>query len=155
MRYLAALLLVISPAACDRDTARAGASADAAGSAGSAGARADSTAEATPARTLQAMPMLPGFRAELDSIATTPAMLKSSMSAHMTAMHRVMDAMHADMMAVGMHSDAAYEALSDSVVKGSAALATAKDHDLARLVMVHVDQLRRLTAVYEEKTASM
>jgi hypothetical protein len=59
------------------------------------------------------------------------------------------------MMGLGMPSDPGYEALADSVVKGSLALGTAGGADLSRLVARHVAQLRRLTAVYETKTAGM
>lgn len=106
-------------------------------------------------RAMRAEPMLAPFRAHLDSVAATPRMIRSEMSSHMAEVHRIMDAMHADMSAAPMHSDAAYEALADSVVKGSAALGTAKDSDLNGLVMMHVDQLRRLTAVYERMIRSM
>jgi hypothetical protein len=104
---------------------------------------------------MTAMAMLPGLRAHLDSVAAHPAMLKSSMSNHQTEVKAVVDAMHADMMAVGMHSDPAYEALADSVVKGSAALGTARGPDFDRLVMQHVDQMRRLAAAYEGKASGM
>jgi len=63
--------------------------------------------------------------------------------------------MHADMTRLGMHSDPAYEALADSVVQGSAALSTAGGAELQRLVSPHVDQVRRLSAVYETKVAAM
>ena len=52
-----------------------------------------------------------------------------------------------------MHSDAAYEALADSVVKGAASLGTASGPDFDELVMRHVDQMRRLAAVYEGMAA--
>jgi hypothetical protein len=63
--------------------------------------------------------------------------------------------MHADMMAAGMPSDPAYEALADSVVKGSVALSTAAGREFERLLAEHLDQTRRLTAVYESKTSAM
>ncbi|MBA3659669.1 MAG: hypothetical protein H0W67_08740 [Gemmatimonadales bacterium] len=143
---LAGSLFVLALVACG-DKQGAGAMADS--------ARRDSGSPTVPARQLGAMPMLPPFRAHLDSVAAKPAMIKSSMSGHMAEVHKVMEAMHADMMAAGMHSDAAYEALADSVVKASAALGRAKDKDLSRLVAMQVDQLRRLTAVYEQKAAAM
>lgn len=117
---------------------------------------ASSTGQAPHAKpVLTAMPMLPGFRAHVDSIAADPSMLRSSMSGHQAEVKAVVDAMHADMMAAGMHSDAAYEALADSVVKGSAALGTASGPDFDRLVAEHVDQMRRLAEVYETKAAAM
>ena len=111
------------------------------------------TAETSPAHKPTAMPMLPGLRAHLDTVAAKPAMLHGEMAAHQAKVTEVVGAMQADMMAVGMHSDAAYEALADSVVKGSAARATASGKEFERLVMKHVDQTRRLVAVYETKAA--
>jgi hypothetical protein len=40
-------------------------------------------------------------------------------------------------------------------VKGTAALGTASGSEFDRRVAEHVDQLRRLTAVYETKAAAM
>ena len=125
------------------------------------GAVPDSTAMSSsgpathPKPELTAMPMLPGLRAHLDSVAANPSMLRSSMSGHQAEVKAVVNAMHADMMAAGMHSDAAYEALADSVVKGSEALGTASGPGFKRLVAEHVDQMRRLAAVYETKAAAM
>jgi hypothetical protein len=116
---------------------------------------ADSTETPSSQMPLQAMPMLPGFRAHLDSLAQRPAMMRGAMSAHRTEVKHLVAAMHSDMMGLGMHSDPAYEALADSVVKGSAALASAGGADFNRRVARHIDQLRRLTAAYETKTAAM
>ena len=108
-----------------------------------------------PKPALTAMAMLPGIRAHLDSVAADPSMMRSAMAGHQAEVKALVEAMHADMMAAGMHSDAAYEALADSVVKGSAALGTASGPDFERLVAEHVDQMRRLAAVYESKAAAM
>ena len=117
-------------------------------------ASADSAA-GHPKPALTAMAMLPGIRAHLDSVAADPSMMRSAMAGHQAEVKALVEAMHADMMAAGMHSDAAYEALADSVVKGSAALGTASGPDFERLVAEHVDQMRRLAAVYESKAAAM
>jgi hypothetical protein len=53
--------------------------------------------------------MLPGLRAHVDSVTAHPAMIRSSMSQHQAEVKHVVSAMHADMMALGMHSDPAYE----------------------------------------------
>jgi hypothetical protein len=117
---------------------------------------ASSSGPASPPRTpMTAMAMLPKLRAHLDSVAAHPAMLKRSMSGHRSEVEAVVDAMHADMTAVGMHSDAAYEALADSVVKGSATLETATGPAFDRMVKAHVDQVRRLAAAYESKVGTM
>ena len=129
--------------------------------AGARGARNDSPAADSTAASpradgeLKAMPMLPGFRAHLDSLAHTPAMMRGAMSQHRAEVKHLVDAMHSDMMGLGMPSDPGYEALADSVVKGSLELGSAGGANLNRLVARHVDQLRRLTDVYETKTAGM
>jgi len=117
-----------------------------------ADARVDSTPRATQ---LTAAPMLPAFRAELDSMAAHPSMMHDAMPRYQAKVKQVVDAMHADMMAAGMPSDRAYEALADSVVKGSVALSTAAGPEFERLLAEHLDQTRRLTAVYESKTSAM
>jgi hypothetical protein len=117
-------------------------------------ARADSAASATPAAMeLKAMPMLPGFRAHLDTLAHTPAMMRGLMSQHQANVRDLVAAMHSDMMALDVRSDAEYEALADSVVEGSRKLGSAAGADFNRRVARHIDQLRRLTAMYEAKTA--
>jgi hypothetical protein len=101
---------------------------------------------------LQAMPMLPQVRAHLDSVAADPAMLHASMPEHQAEMRRLVNAMHADMARLGMHSDPAYEALADSIVNASDRLATARGEELQRLAAQHIDQVRRLADVYQAKT---
>lgn len=103
---------------------------------------------------LEAMAMLPAVRAQIDSLARSPGMMRSAGSRYQAEIKQVVDAMHTDMTRLGMHSDPAYEALADSVVDGSAALSTAGGADLERLVARHVDQVRRLSAVYETKVAA-
>ena len=117
----------------------------------------DSAATSMPSQQveLKGRAMLPAFRAHLDSVARHPNMMRNSMSQHRSEVKSLVAAMHSDMMALRMHSDPAYEALADSVVQGSARLATAGGAAFNRLVAQHIDQLRRLTSVYESKTASM
>jgi hypothetical protein len=102
---------------------------------------------------LQAMPMLPEVRAHLDSVAADPARLHAAMPEHQAEMRRLVNAMHADMARMGMHSDPAYEALADSIVNASDRLSTASGAELERLTAQHIDQVRRLATVYEAKTA--
>jgi hypothetical protein len=101
---------------------------------------------------LQAMPMLPAVRAHLDSVAADPVRLRAAMPEHQAEMRRLVNAMHADMARLGMHSDSAYEALSDSIINASDRLATASGAALERLTAQHIDQVRRLATVYETKT---
>jgi hypothetical protein len=123
------------------------------------GTPADSTATSTvPAKarlSLSAMPMLPKVRAHLDEMDSHPAMMRDSMPSHETEMKDLVEAMRADMLAAGMHSDSAYESLADSVVQGAGALNAARGPQFERLVKQHVDQVRRLAAVYESKVAAM
>lgn len=104
---------------------------------------------------LKARAMLPGFQAHLDSVARHPAMIRRDMPAHEAQVKHLVAAIHSDMSALGMPSDPAYEALADSVVRGSARLGTAGGATFNRLVAQHMDQLRRLAAVYQTKTAGM
>ena len=106
------------------------------------------------AMTLEAMPMLPGIRASLDSLGREPSMMQKAGRRHEAETRGLVEAIHSDMTRLGMHSDPAYEALADSVVQGAAALGTASGADLDRLVARHVDQMQRLTAVYETKVAA-
>src|SRR4051812_38196785 len=101
---------------------------------------------------LKAMPMLPVVRAHLDSLSRNPTMMHKEMAQHQSEVKHLVEAMHSDMMAMGMQSDAAYDALADSVVNGSARLASAGGAEFKRQVARHIDQLRRLTAMYESKT---
>jgi hypothetical protein len=102
---------------------------------------------------LQAMPMLPEIRAHLDSVAAAPAMLHTAMPEHQAEMRRLVNAVHADMARLGMHSDPAYEALADSIVNASDRLVTASGKELERLTAQHIDQVRRLADAYEAKAA--
>jgi hypothetical protein len=143
-RNIALLLLV---AACSKKAGSgAGTSSDS--------APAESTAARAPME-LKAVPMLPVVRAHLDSLAQKPGMMHARMGQHQAEVKHLVEAMHSDMMALGVHSDAAYESLADSVVRGSARLGTAGGTEFNRLVLEHVDQVRRLAAIYETKTAGM
>ncbi len=116
---------------------------------------AGATVPAGPEHQPAAMAMLPEFKAHVDSVAAHPAMLHQSMESHMAEVNGVVNAIHADMTRLGIHSDAAYESLANSVVRGSAALGTASGAEFDRLVAEHVDQMRRLVSVYEGMVAKM
>lgn len=148
-RRIESVLLFFALASCDgKTTERPAAAADSA-------PLMPAPAESGAGMKLEAMAMLPAVRAQLDSLARSPSMVRSAGSRYQAETKHVVDAMHADMTRLGMHSDPAYEALSDSVVQGSAALSTAGGAELGRLVARHVDQMRRLSAVYETKVAAM
>jgi hypothetical protein len=150
-RLPCACLLLLLAACGSREARGPGAAADSGVATDSAAANPSAAAARPPA----AMRMLPGLRAHLDSVAARPAMLHGAMAAHEDMVKAAAEAMHADMVAAGMHSDPDYEALADSVVKGSAEIGAAKGKEFDRLVMRHVDQTRRLAAIYETKVAQM
>jgi hypothetical protein len=147
---LLAPILLLGLAACGGKSSPGHSSADS--------AAVDSTAAMGSPRQgmqLKAMVMLPGIRAQLDSMARHPAMIKSHLPQHSAEVKHLVAAMHADMMALGMPGDPAYEALADSVVQGSARLGTASGAGFTRLVAMHMDQLRRLATAYEAKAAGV
>ncbi len=99
---------------------------------------------------MMAAPMLPRVRAHLDSLASsTAAMHEAAMADHAAVMGGLLQAMQTDLMHMGMHSDAAYEALADSVVKDQAAIAAAPAAQQGELVRQHLDRVRRLMSVYD------
>lgn len=106
-------------------------------------------ADTGPAGKLEAMAMLPAIRATLDSMVRDPGMMKAAGARYPAEAKQLVDAMRADMTRLGMHSDPAYEALADSVVRGSSELSTATGVELEHLVTRHMDQVRRLSAVYQ------
>jgi hypothetical protein len=133
-RYLSAGILLLVLAACSKRS----------------GSASDSKAQ-SPHVELKAMPMLPAVRAQLDSMARNPTMMHQEMAQHEAEVKHLVHAIQSDMTALGMHSDPAYAALADSVVRGSARLGTAGGAEFKRLVAEHIDQMRRLAAIYETK----
>ncbi len=148
--------LLVALLACGGTAARDGTPArDGAPGSGNGSRDSTATGSAAPAANLKGMTMLPAFRAHVDSVAADPSMMRSSMPGHRAEVQAMVTAMHADMTGTGMHSDAAYEALADSVVAGAASLGQARGPEFERLVMRHVDQMRRLASVYETKANAM
>ena len=138
-----ALLLVLCLAACDTGAKPAAEKMPATG-----------TLMAGDSMIMKAEPMLPGVRAHLDSLASaTSAMRDAAMTAHDSVMRGVLRAMRADLMHMGMHSDSAYEALADSVVKDQADLAAAPAERQPELLRLHLDRVRRLLSVYDVMVA--
>jgi hypothetical protein len=104
--------------------------------------------------TMKAEAMLPAVRAHLDSLGSaTPAMHDAAMVAHDSVMRGVLRAMRGDLMHMGMHSDSAYEALADSVVKDQAELSAAPAARQPELLRLHLDRVRRLLSVYDVMVA--
>jgi len=101
----------------------------------------------------QAVAMLSAMRTHLDSTRSGAAMTEASLSQHRLRVRDFMRSAETDMKRLGMHSDPAYEALADSVLRGLEGLARAGGSDLERLTAEHVDRVRRLASVYERMVA--
>jgi hypothetical protein len=101
---------------------------------------------------MEAMPMLAPMRSHLDSI-TGPGMMQTEMAAHGGRVRALVSAMQADLMKLGLHSDAAYEALSDSVIADLGTLDSAPAGEREALATQHRERVRRLMAVYETMAA--
>jgi len=98
---------------------------------------------------LQASSMLPAMRAHLDSMESGGRLTPASMPQHRLQVRNFVRATETDMQRLGMHSDPAYEALADSVLKGLERLAGAGSSGVERLAAEHLDRVRRLASVYE------
>jgi len=103
---------------------------------------------------LRAAPMLPAMRAHLDSTGLGGSLTPASMPQHQVRVRDFVRATKADMQQLGMHSDRAYEALADSVLRGLERLASPGASDVKRLTAEHVDRVRRLASVYERMVAT-
>ncbi len=101
----------------------------------------------------QAVAMLSAMRTHLDSTRSGAAMTEASLSQHRLRVRDFMRSAETDMKRLGRHSDPAYEALADSVLRGLEGLARAGGSDLERLTAEHVDRVRRLASVYERMVA--
>ena len=128
MRYLFAIALVLLPACKSGGSQRP---------------------EAKASRELRAAPMLPAMRAHLDSTGSGGSLTPASMPQHQVRVRDFVRATKADMQQLGMHSDRAYEALTDSVLRGLERLASLGASDVERLTAEHVERVRRLASVYE------
>jgi hypothetical protein len=137
-RMMAVWVMVVSVAACGSKKTDA------------ANMPASGTMMAGDSMAMMAAPMLPKVRLHLDSLASSSAaMHDAAMAGHAAVMGGLLQAMQTDLMHMGMHSDSAYEALADSVVKDQVAIAAAPAAQQAELVRQHLDRVRRLMAVYD------
>ena len=95
--------------------------------------------------------MMSMMRAHLDSLAATPPQFAVGMMASHDAMaSQMLDAMGADMTAMGMKADSAWLALTDSVKRDLAELPTLAGQRLESRLRTHVDRFRRLMATHQE-----
>lgn len=106
---------------------------------------------------MNAMEMLPAYREHLDSLEDMAAAADSMprgmmMDVHARETREFVDAASGDLMRLGMHSDAAYEALADSVVEDLSRIQAASGNEAERLLRAHLERVRRLMSAYEGKT---
>lgn len=96
------------------------------------------------------VPMIPAMRAHLDSMATmSPLELAGAMTAHQDLASRTMDAMGADMRAMGMQPDSAWAALSDSLRLDLAEMSGLSGAQLKARMDAHAERLRRIMTRHE------
>lgn len=85
------------------------------------------------------------MRAHLDSLAGEPAQFAGGMlAAHEAMASRMLDAMGADMRAMGMQPDSAWTALTDSIKRDLADLPSLSGRALETRVEAHVGRTRKL-----------
>src|SRR5712691_6106450 len=94
--------------------------------------------------------LMPMMRAHLDSMARMPAQFAAGMlAAHDAMASRMLDAMGADMTAMGMKPDPAWTALTDSVKEDLADLPALSGRALEARLKAHIGRMRRLMAMHE------
>ena len=100
--------------------------------------------------------MMPMMRAHLDSMAAVPPQFVGSMLATHDAMaSQMLDAMGADMTAMGMKPDPAWTALTDSIKRDLADLPALSGRALERRVQAHIARMRRLMSMHETMMEGM
>jgi hypothetical protein len=103
---------------------------------------------------MQSTPLMAGMRQHLDSLAAAPRdVLRGLLVAHETMASRLLDAMGADMTAMGMSADAGWTALTDSVRLDLADFPGLTGPALADRVRGHVARFRRLLDDHERMMA--
>ena len=100
--------------------------------------------------------MMPMMRAHLDSMAAVPPQFVGSMMATHEAMaSQMLDAMGADMTAMGMKPDPAWTALTDSIKRDLADLPALSGRALEQRVKAHTDRMRRLMSMHDSMMQGM
>ncbi|MGH7567500.1 MAG: hypothetical protein ACREL9_00810 [Gemmatimonadales bacterium] len=101
--------------------------------------------------TMHSDSLMPMMRAHLDSMGTMPAQFAAAMLAQHDAMaSRMLDAMGADMMGMGMKPDPAWTALTDSIRRDLADLPVLSGRTLDARLRAHVERMRRLMSQHEQ-----
>ena len=94
--------------------------------------------------------LMPMMRAHLDSLAAiSPLFAASMVSMHEAMASRMLDAMGADMTAMGMKPDPAWTALTDSIKQDLADLPAVSGRALDARLKTHIDRMGRLMAMHE------
>ena len=94
--------------------------------------------------------LMPMMRAHLDSLrALSPQFAAGMLSSHQGMASRMLDAMGADMTAMGMKPDPAWTSLRDSAKRDLADLPALSGRALDGRLKAHIDRMRRLMAMHE------
>ena len=100
--------------------------------------------------------LMPMMRAQLDSLAAlSPQGTAGMLSMHEAMASRMLDAMGADMTAMGMTPDRPWTALTDSVKRDLADLPAVSGRALDARLKAHIGRMRRLMAMHESMMQGM
>ncbi len=98
---------------------------------------------------MQSDSLMPMMRAHLDSMAAlSPQVAARMLSLHEAMASRMVDAMGADMTAMGMKPDPAWTALTDSIKQDLADLPAVSGRALDARLKAHISRMRRLMAMH-------
>ncbi|MGH6691031.1 MAG: hypothetical protein ACREF4_10175, partial [Gammaproteobacteria bacterium] len=94
--------------------------------------------------------LMPMMRAHLDSLAVvSPQFAGAMLSMHDAMASRMLDAMGADMMGMGMTPDSVWTALADSIKRDLGDLPALSGRALDARLKAHVERMRRLLGMHE------
>ena len=100
--------------------------------------------------------LMPMMRGHLDSLAViSPPFAAGMLSMHETMASRMLDAMGADMTAMGMKPDPAWTALTDSIKQDLADLPVFSGRALDARLKAHTGRMRRLMGMHETMMQGM
>jgi len=105
---------------------------------------------------MQSDSLMPVMRGHLDSLAAiSPQFAAGMLSMHEAMASRMLDAMGADMTAMGMKPDPAWTALTDSIKRDLADLPALSGRALDARLKAHIVRMRRLMAMHESMMQRM
>lgn len=105
---------------------------------------------------MQSDSLMSMMRAHLDSLAgLAPQFPAGMIRVHDAMASRMLDAMGADMMGMGMKGDSAWTALTDSVRRDLAELPSLSGRALETRMKAHIDRMRRLLGMHETMMRTM